>query len=95
MEDEFEGVEADVGADVRADVEADVELADDVSVGVDVKGDVVVIEGAEVGGGVAVGLPVVVDGGGVRPPNVQTPSVPKGICKGEVISTLEDRPRTF
>lgn len=57
-------VSVDVGSPVDETVGADVTAAD---VGADV----------DCAGAVGVG---VVLGGGVRPPKVQTPSVPKGIC---------------
>lgn len=51
----------------------------DETVGTDTDGaDVMGEDGIDVRVGVAVGV-AVVDGGGVRPPYVQTPSVPRGI----------------
>lgn len=53
--------------------------AEDEAVGTDADGaDVMGEDGMEVMVGIAVGV-AVVDGGGVKPPYVQTPSVPRGI----------------
>ena len=75
-----DGDEEDEVEDRFSDVGAGVEACNEVWVGMDVGGDVVV-KGVDVGEGVATELPVKVDGGGVRPPYVHTPSVPSGICK--------------
>lgn len=61
-------VEAADPLDVAEAVVGFPEEGDEVDVGVEVNGDVVATDGGGVIEGVAVGFPVVVDGGGVKPP---------------------------